>query len=295
MRNYRGELRQELTADSPTSSPHLNDDVLAEIATAEALGENVETLYIAALQHLELCVDCADTYANLIEIFQDALNEMTTAASTVSPAAAYAAIIQHSATVPTESADAWAQLVKNVTDSLPAWFSSITAVTQANVTQVVDQLLQTQPFSQALILAARRAISHKLGALAAYLTGQADAGWQREFQVRITGRALQLTPAPARYVPVLGEAVVAEERILFKQRLARPLPVNVTARATRVSTLGCRVDMRIDSPGILDASGRTVHLIYSSQRTTAVTGANGVATFPLIPIAALENLVIDFQ
>lgn len=295
MRNYHRELRQALTASSTTSSPHLNDNVLAEIATAEALGENLETLYAAALQHLELCVDCADNYANLVATFQDALNEMASTALTISPAAAYAAIIQSSIAVPAESAAEWEQLVKNAADSLPVWFSSVTAITQQNVAQVVDQLFKAQPFSQALIPAARRAISHKLGALAAYLTGQANACWQRDFLVRIEGHALQLTPALPRQVPVLGETIAEEARILFKQRLARPFPLNVTTRAARVSALGCRVDVRIDSPGLLDASGRRVGLIYGSQRITTVTDKDGVATFPLIPIAALENLIIDFQ
>lgn len=81
MSEYRNQLRQALT--KPLGS-HLNEAVLAEIATAEVAGEDVETLFANELAHLEMCVHCAEGYAALVALMETAVSEMTLRAEEIS-------------------------------------------------------------------------------------------------------------------------------------------------------------------------------------------------------------------
>ncbi|MEM7117611.1 MAG: hypothetical protein AAF614_34585 [Chloroflexota bacterium] len=73
MSDYLDQLRQAL---SEPLGPHLDDEVLAEMATAEAAGEDIEVLFAQELIHLEQCVQCAEAYAELVELMETAVSAM---------------------------------------------------------------------------------------------------------------------------------------------------------------------------------------------------------------------------
>lgn len=69
--------------------PHLDDETLAEIASAEAAGKNIDRMYDAQLVHIEACVKCAEAYASLVEMMFAATADMAQAANALAPIESY--------------------------------------------------------------------------------------------------------------------------------------------------------------------------------------------------------------
>ncbi len=70
-------LQQALKASTEL---HLDSEVLAEIASAEVAGEEVDQRYFTQLQHIEACVACAQAYADLVELMLAATADMAESA-----------------------------------------------------------------------------------------------------------------------------------------------------------------------------------------------------------------------
>ena len=69
--------------------PHLDDETVAEIASAEAAGENVDQMYAIQLQHIESCVKCAEAYASLVEGMLAATTDMAETANVLASRKTY--------------------------------------------------------------------------------------------------------------------------------------------------------------------------------------------------------------
>lgn len=85
-------LQQALT-EPP--GQHLDDEMLAEIASAEVAGENIDRAYDAQMQHIEACVKCAETYASLVEGMLVATAGMAEVANALTPREALGAQLVH--------------------------------------------------------------------------------------------------------------------------------------------------------------------------------------------------------
>ena len=71
--------------------PHLDDETVAEIASAEAAGENVDQMYAIQLQHIESCVKCAEAYASLVVGMLAATTDMAETANVLASRETYGA------------------------------------------------------------------------------------------------------------------------------------------------------------------------------------------------------------
>ena len=77
--------------NQPTDVP-IDDAMLAEVATAEVAGQDVEQLYPEVIRLIESSESLADTYAELVEMVTISLVEMAVAADNVAPEEVTAAI-----------------------------------------------------------------------------------------------------------------------------------------------------------------------------------------------------------
>ncbi|MBU1662374.1 MAG: hypothetical protein KKD28_12985, partial [Chloroflexi bacterium] len=66
-----------------TPTPHLDDDALAEIATIEAAGDDIDSLYPFEVRHIESCPQCAQAYGELVEMMLLTVGDMAAAAAAV--------------------------------------------------------------------------------------------------------------------------------------------------------------------------------------------------------------------
>ncbi|MDX1686635.1 MAG: hypothetical protein R3248_01515 [Candidatus Promineifilaceae bacterium] len=289
-------LRRAL--ESPVGD-HLDDDVLAALATAEAAGEDVETLYPEPVAHLETCVRCAQAYGDLVEMMLEAVDEMAATAQRTSPQAAYAALLARR--LSEEGAEGVQGLAEGAAAGLPALFAEppagpeevtpllvATALAASEGDGVeVEHDLENEA-ALAVVQRVTEAVRERFSALPLYLLGAAEAAWQRAPAVRMEmgGRreeaALRRGPAPALLREATAEYGAPEE--------AGRLPV--TLRAVRLSTLACRVEVQVETMGEGPEAGITVRACLPGGEETATTDDRGVATFAPVPIAALPHLLV---
>ena len=267
---------------------HLEDDKLAEIAAAEAAGEDVDALYAAAMDHLSQCPDCTAAYGELATIWQAAVSGMSAAAQTVTPQQAFLALLQKDSTTLINEATL-------ETAALPLLFSQPPETPEAFDTVLANAAIPPQ--SGNVVQVAKR----NLAALAAFLAGAAAEAWGKAVEVKTDVSVqychLQLTPAASPAMPVLSSGETGSDWLLLSRRVGRSVTWHISARAQRESATSCTLRVQADRPGLVDAAGRRITIMYGLETKMAVTDANGVAAFPHIPIAALTRLrmTIDTQ
>ncbi len=286
-------LHHALTTFAPQ---HLDDAQLAELATTEATGENLETRYPEETAHLETCAACATSYAELLELTLTAFEGMAALPAPVSPREGYTAHLLQKLRTRFGNVTEWSDLAQTLADALPRHFPY--TPTEADFTERFLGQLPTHP---ALPLAHLSALLRDdLRALTLYLHGLAETLWGTPTRLATENLKswvkLQLTLTPQPVVPILGETkITSSDWTLIKTRAGQPLPLNVTLHAQRLSPLACRVEVSLDRPGLTNPSGRGVELRYSAQTLTAQTDPDGRVRFEPIPIAALPDLEIRFQ
>jgi hypothetical protein len=275
------ELRHALTEPI---GPHLDDEQLAEIAAAEVAGEDVDAIYDGEMAHLACCPDCAIEYGELVALSATAVAAMAAAAQSMTPQQVFSAVLQQ------ELAEPAVADVPEVVAALPLLFAQPPAIPEE-----FDAVLATTAWlqkSQAVVAAAR----HHLAALAAYLISTAAATWGQALAVQTAvtpqGHQLQLQPTAVSAMPLLSSVETGTEWHLLSRRVGYPVSWHVSARAVYETTTACTLQVQADRPGLADASGRMITIVYGERRVTAVTDVNGIATFPPIPIAALPTLLI---
>lgn len=264
-------------------SPHLSNELLAEIATAEAAGENVAKSYPAQVAHLESCVRCSQEYGALLELLTEAISDM--GAAVWQPAAAFSELLLTQ--LPAEPE--WAKVIAQFVEQLPTHFADV----PAGVTPNALEPLLNHP-SQATVLA--QTLNHNLAALASYLSGRANAVWQGVLKAKteLSGRwsTIQLQFSPPTAMATLSAEETGPTKRLFSQRAGQPIPFIINGQVEQTSPLACQLQVRIDRPGIVNLSGRSVQIRYGSHHHQTLTDPAGTAHFGPIPIAALPELVI---
>jgi hypothetical protein len=271
--------------------PHLDDESLAAIATAEAAGEDVAARFAAELAHVESCVACADSYAALVELMQAAIADMAEVATAPTPEEAFIASLSAAAgpAVPRP-------YVAGLVASLPLLLVEPPADAAAAEQAVAHILSQADSPANATIVAAlARAMRATWPALVGYLRRQVDAVWGEAVTVVRSAagpwHALELRLKPAEQ-PLLGVKEPGPEWSLFSQRVGEPLSLRIDAQATRSGPLACRLSVRADRPGLANPAGRRVELLWPGHQSQALTDETGIATFDAVPIAALPQATI---
>lgn len=273
------ELRRLLS--KPTAT-HLSEERLAEMVTAEITGEDIEKLFKAELYHVEGCVRCAEGYSQLYVMMEQTLGEMSAAAAQISPAEVYTHLLLQKlggATLGAEEKQAVEQWVGHLPFFLVELPAEVAPTWQLN--------LPEQLFAKV-----KQTISSQLGTLALYLRGVAEQSWGQALKVAVvTGgedkQGIQFSPGQTLAVSTLSGDKPGKKWELLERQVGLFL---VKIEAEQVSDLACEVRVRVDRPGLKDAAGRPVQIIYGGQQATAVTNAWGVATFTQIPIASLPLL-----
>ncbi|HLF25889.1 MAG TPA: hypothetical protein VJG32_06100 [Anaerolineae bacterium] len=282
--------------------PHLDDETLAEIASAEAAGEDVDRRYAAHMRHIESCLTCAEAYADLMEMMSAAVSEMAEAAQKSDPVEVYVAQLLQATRSRVGDVSNLPSLIQAVAVALPARFT-VSPVpgeeTEAVVESAIRKATKTIATTPEVVTALREAIRDRLPDLSAYLVTFAQSLWGRAMEIKseMTGawQSLQLSPAPRAAVPMLSGQVAGAEWPLLSRRSDQPLPLTIEARATRSTELECWLAVRVDRLGLATAAGRTVQIAFGDQELAAVTDEQGVARFEPLPIAALSQLTVRVQ
>lgn len=284
MNEHLDDLRRLLT--EPTG-PHLDDETLVELVTAELSGEDVDVLYAAEMVHLAHCAECAAAYEELASLSFTAVASMAIAAYAITPQEAFIRLLQ------VELTESDAAHVSQVVAALPGLFAESPATPEE-----FDAALAHTIWPQSLP-DVTMAVRHRLTALAAYLASAAASVWGRAVEVQTAvspqGHRLQLQPAPGTAVPVLSSAEAGDEWHLLSRRVGQPIAWHVSMRAARRSATGCALIVHVDRPGLANAGGRKVAIVYGGRQETAVTDAHGTVAFPLVPIAALPTLQVTID
>ena len=274
-------------------STHLDDETLAMMATSEMGGEAIELMFAHELAHLETCVLCAESYANLMVLMQEALGEMTAAANLISPAHVLAALLADRLSTPHDQTDSL-QRIRQITDALP--FTLTTLPTQsADVT--IETITAAAPdASPTLITTLTQAMQDNLAALRLYLNRVADSLWGQmvNLQADVVGtwRTVQLTPTVRPQTALLHGEETGPTWQLFSQSVG-PVPLTITAWATRLSPLACELTVRADRPGLRRPADRTIRIEYPGHSHTLTTNDNGEVRLSPVPVAALPHLKIE--
>ncbi|MCL4266944.1 MAG: hypothetical protein KJ069_27440 [Anaerolineae bacterium] len=283
MNNHLDDLRRILTEPA---GPHLDDEKLAEMVTAELSGEDVDVLYTPETAHLGRCPDCAAAYEELASLSFTAVAGMAAAAYAMTPQQAFMTLLQPELAEPAAN-------LSQVIAALPLLFAE-----PPTTPEEFEAVLAHTTWAQSVPDVATTVLRH-LAALTAYLTSTAAAVWGRAVDVQTAvlpqGHQLQLQPAPGTAVPVLSSAETGDEWHLLSRSVGHPVAWHVSMRAARRSATGCALMVHVDRPGLADADGRQVTIAYGGREETAVTDANGTATFPLVPIAALPTLQVTID
>ncbi|MCA9950127.1 MAG: hypothetical protein KDE48_10805 [Anaerolineales bacterium] len=277
------ELRALLTT---SADPHLDDERLAAVVTAEAMGEDIEAVFAQELAHVEQCVTCAEAYSALFELTALAMADMSAAAAQVSPQAIYLAMLRQDTDMTLDP-----QIMQEVVTAVSLLFDRPPTTTEAfdhGLTGRSDRF--DQPVEKTLLAVMRQ----NLAALSAFLHGTAAALWGQVLDVQTaaaeSGQRLQLRPGRTALIPTLSSRESGDEWQVLSRRVGQLMPLHVDARARRSSPLACTLTVRTDRPGLVDPAGRRVQIRYGDVQVTAVTDAQGVAAFVNIPIAALAVL-----
>jgi hypothetical protein len=278
------ELRR-LLAEPP--GHHLDDATLAEVAAAEAAGEDVDALYALELQHIESCLPCAEGYSSLVTIMLEAEREMAIAAGTLTPQDVFTSLLLRDLKRLGHASAELAATVRTVVAELPVRFIRLPA-TAAEV-DAADPLADLFP-------ALHQALRRHAATLGTYLQTVANTAWGRPVDVQATttatGHRLQLQPGLAPSIPILESEVGGEEWLLLAHPVGSVTPLFVEARVRRQSELAGTLQVRVDRPSTASPAGRVVQVQIAGQTVTAVTDDLGIAQFSDIPIAVLPELEI---
>jgi len=278
--------------------PHLTDEILAEVATAETAGENIDSLYPVEMQHIETCVDCAEAYSELAEMMLTAVDEMVARAEAVSPLEVYATLIERAISNQVTNYPEISTLIKELAARLPAYFTHLpeTETKTNSIEGLVNEIVPATDQISAVIIHGMR---QNLSALSIYLESAANAAWGRTVRVMQelsdNWHNLSLSLGPQYRTATLGEFDELEEWPLLRLQSGQPLPVQVTAWAERLSPLACKVYVQVDRPGLISAAGRKIELDYGGQIITAHTDEKGIVSFEPVPVVAVPQAIVRFE
>ena len=268
-------------------STHLDAETIAELATAEAAGEDIEVSYPDQVRHIEVCAQCADEYGELVEMMLAAVGE---AFAALSPQDVYVNTLLEDLGKQTVESPQLSVMVRKIVAHLPARLTDL-----AVNTETIEDLTEETDFSAAIL----RSIERHLPALTVYLTGMAEAAWGRAIGIKKsfseTWGALQLRPLPEATTPTLSGGETGKKWQIFRQHVGRPLPLNITAWAERESPLACSIFIQIDRPGLKEVDGRVVKLKYGDQTRTEETDHAGIVRFESVPVTVVPNIEILVQ
>lgn len=273
------------------AGPHLDDETLAALATAEAAGESLEALYPEAVAHIETCVRCAKAYAELAEMMMEAVASMASAARRMSPEEVYAGLLARR--LAAEGAHDVQSVVERAAARLPALFTDLPAGPEEVTPGLIAEAMAVGEVEEEAAGAAQRVtelVREQLSALTLYLQGAAATTWERAVAVtaEVGGRrqevALAQDPAPGVIREAQSEYRAPEEE--------GRLPV--TLRAVRLSTIACRLEVQVEGRegGV---AGAVVRVHLPGREETVVTDDQGLATFAPVPIAALPHLLVRVE
>jgi len=283
---------------------HLDDEILAELATAETAGEQIEARYPSQVKHIEHCTQCAQAYSELVELMLFAVDGMATAASAVQPVETFAAFLLGDMEAQIPSFPKSAEFVHSLASKLPTLFVKLPS-SQADIDfdRLTTLVTETDPSisdTTSLAIAITQSIQQNLSALSIYLEGVANSLWGRSIRVRQQiaddWQSLFLSLGPQYREATLGRFdVVDSEWPLMQLQSGHGLPFQISAWAERISQVACKVYIRIDRPGLVDAAGRIVELSYDEQTLTSQSDESGTAVFKPVPIAAVPQVIVRFR
>jgi len=160
--------------------PHLADEVLAKLVTAETAGEDIDSLYPAEIRHIETCVECAESYSELIEMMLEAI-EPPLVMDAANSREIYAALLEREVSGLISISSQISTLIQDAVAKLPVYFAKLPGSASEITPQMIPDILadnrQTAPeisqFRNAILEGIRRSFS----AIPMYLTGIAEAAW----------------------------------------------------------------------------------------------------------------------
>lgn len=273
-------------------SPHLDDETIAELATAEAAGEDIEASYPAQVRHIEVCAQCADEYGELVEMMLAAVGEAFAAPS---PQDVYANTLLEDIRTRAVESPRLPDFVRKMVALLAVRLADHPASVADIGGETIEELIDDSEVSATIL----QSIERHLPVLAIYLTGMAEAAWGRAIGIKAslseTWGSLQLHPLPEATAPTLSGHETGREWQIFRQHIGQPLPLNITAWAERQSPLACSLSIQIDRPGLQDVAGRSVQLKYGDQTWVVETDQAGIARFESVPVAAVPDVEILIQ
>lgn len=289
------------TALTQPLGPHLSDETLAEVATAEAAGENMERMFAEQLRHIEHCVLCAEAYSHLMEMSLAVFQNMTEAAEVVDPLAVYADLLFNRVKHRVGDLLGLRVLAGSVAASLPALFTAVPASPQEEHASAIHSLVTRKASGSESAQAAPHLVQsiHELwSALSIALEGRAHSMWGRLVKTRsgLTAgwNTLQLSLLPAQ-VAQLGGEETGDRWFLVDERLGDPIPVRFSMQADRLSPLACRISIHIHRPGLRRLAGRPVQLLFAGTTLEGQIDARGQVQFEPVPVGAISDLEVRFQ
>jgi len=296
MNKHLNTLKRTLTE---LSNPHLDNETLSEIVATELAGEDINTLFPTEAQHIETCLQCAETYSKLVEMMMSTIEEMATVADSVSPLEVYTTILLRQVKSQTTPATNLTESVRAVASLLPPLFTRLPKTISDIDETRLETAATTSGISRKLVMKIIRAVSQNLNALSAYLIGAANTAWGGSLDIETAvserGHILRLRPGTPLTVPTLSGQEVGDKWPMWERPMGRPLPLNVSVRAERLSDLTCRLVVQVDRPGLKRVDGRKVQISYADRVETAVTDKNGIATFAPIPVSTLFTLDLEIE
>ena len=280
--------------------PHSDDETIAELATTEAAGEDIEARYPSQVRHIESCSQCSLAYGELVEMMLSAVRD---ASAVISPQDVYADMLLKDIGKRVAQFPRLPELIRQIVTILPSGFvnhpTSAADVSTEGIERIIQDTGVSPNKSSKLISTISQSIGRHLPALSLFLTGMAESAWGRTVGVKTslieTWQTLQIHPMPEPAIPTLSGRETGREWQIFRQHMGHPTPLNITAWAERVSPLACSVSVQIDRPGLQDVAGRSVQLKYGNQTRTTETDQVGIACFDSVPIAAIPDIEILFQ
>jgi len=284
-------LRQILAT---RSSVHLDDETLASMATAEASGETIEPMYTTELEHIEVCVRCAEQYQALVMMLSEALGEMAAAADLIPPDQVFAALLADRLRTTTGETGDYQPITQQVAEALPFVFTTSPTQPDEVTTELIGAAASGAP--PTLVTALTQAIQDNLATLHLYLNRVADSFWGQMVNLKAemadSWRTVELTPMARPQTALLHGTETGQTWQLFSQSIGS-VPLTVTAWAIRLSPLACELTIRADRPGLRRPAGRTIHITYPGHTYTLQTGVNGEVRLAPFPVAALPHLKVQ--
>jgi hypothetical protein len=285
---------------SGSLGPHLDDEMISELATVEAAGEDIEALYPDQVKHLEVCAQCATEYSELVDMMLVAVGDSVVA---VSPQEQFVQLLRTDFDQKDIHMPGFSSVLDQLVSYLPLSFVtqpvSVKEIQSGMVEQIARQSAVPEKQFQEFITVVIQSLEKHFSALKAFLMGRAENIWGQPLgtnsQRSDMGAVLQLFPTAKATVPILSTQLSEEKWALLSQRVGDPIPFHVGVWAERTSPLACDLNIQIDRPGLDNAAGRSVQLRYGYHIRSTQTSSSGIARFADIPIAAIPNIEISFR